>query len=97
MLLSGKSDMKIKRIETFTEYDKAHPDRGGKWSFVKVTADSGAVGLGQIAPWNGADISATVLYQDISRWALGKDPYDIGGLVDTCIDKNLKYPWSSLC
>jgi L-alanine-DL-glutamate epimerase-like enolase superfamily enzyme len=83
----GKSDMKVKSVESFTE---------GYLSIVKVTADNGVEGYGQIAPYD-ADISAIVLHRHVVWSAIGKDPYDAAAVSDLCIDQNLKYPWSYVC
>ena len=79
--------LKITRIETFTK---------GRISVVRVRTDSGAEGVGQIATYD-ADISALVLHRRIARHFLGADPADLETLVDTSLERNLKYPWSFLC
>ena len=86
-LLTGKSTMKVKTIETFTK---------NPLSIVRVTTDSGAEGFGQIAPFD-ADISATILHRKIAPLVLGKDPYALAAINETCIDRNLKFPWSFVC
>ena len=83
----ARSEMKIRTVETFTS---------GSLSFVRVTTDSGAEGWGQCAPFD-ADITATILHRKVARLALGRDPYDVDGLADDCIDANLKFPWSFVC
>ncbi|UCC23651.1 MAG: mandelate racemase/muconate lactonizing enzyme family protein [Planctomycetota bacterium] len=79
--------MKIKSLETFTH---------GHVSIVRITADDGSEGFGQISTYD-ADISATVFHRKIAPHALGTDPADIDSLVDTCIEANYKYPWSYVC
>lgn len=79
--------LKITRIETFTK---------GRISVVRVRTDNGAEGVGQIATYD-ADISALVLHRRIARHFLGKDPADLESLLDTSLERNLKYPWSFLC
>ena len=79
--------MRIQRIETFTR---------GQLSIVRVTTDGGAEGWGQIAPFH-ADISATVLHQQVARHALGADATDIAGLAERCIEREYKFPWSYVC
>ena len=86
-VMGMKRGLKIKSIETFTR---------GSLSIVRVGANDGAEGYGQIAPSN-ADISATVLHRQIARHALGRDPADIDAIVDRCIEANYKYPWSYVC
>ena len=65
--------MKIKCIETFCD-----PFVG----FVRVTAEDGAQGWGQVSTYN-ADISALVLHRQVAPWSLGRDADDIGALLDT--------------
>ena len=79
--------MKIQSIETFTH---------GQLSIVRVRADDGSEGFGQIAPFN-ADIAATVLHRQIAPHALGADPSDIAALAARCVEANYKFPWSYVC
>ncbi len=76
--------MKIQKIETFST---------GQLCIVRVTADDGAVGIGQTAPFN-ADITADVLHRMVARVALGADAADIDGFVDRAFEANYKFPWS---
>lgn len=46
---------------------------------VRVTADDGATGWGQIAPYH-ADITAQILHRQVAPHALGRDADDIEGL-----------------
>lgn len=78
--------MKIKRIETFCNQFIA---------FVRVTADNGAQGWGQVAPYN-ADITAQVLHRQIVPWSLGRDALDIDALVDAIPEREHKFPGSYL-
>jgi len=74
--------MKITRIETFsTEF----------LSFVRVTAEDGAQGWGQVAPYN-ADITAQVLHRQVAPWSLGKAAADIGALMDRIPEREHKFP-----
>jgi len=82
-----KSGKKIQSIETFTR---------DPVSIVRVRADDGAEGYGQIAPFN-ADISATVLHRQVAQHALGKDPAEVDAIADQCIEANYKFPWSYVC
>lgn len=86
-LTKAQSDMKIKSVESFTY---------GNLGFVKVTTNTGAQGFGQMAPYD-ADITALILHRKVAPHAVGSDPYDIAGIVDNCIDRNLKFPWSYVC
>ncbi len=80
--------MRIQRIETFT--------RGRQLCVVRITADDGAEGWGQIAPFN-ANLSALVLHQQVARHFLGADPSDIAGLTERAIEREYKFPWSFVC
>ena len=71
----------IKKIETFTK---------GSISVVRITADDGSAGWGQISTYN-ADISALVLHRNVAGHFLGKDPADIDILVDRAYERNHKY------
>lgn len=74
--------MKIQRIETFsTEF----------LCFVRVTAEDGAQGWGQVAPYN-ADITAQVLHRQVAPWSLDKDAADIGALMDRIPEREHKFP-----
>ena len=78
--------MKIKSIETFaTEFV----------GFVRVTADSGHQGWGQVANYN-SDISALVLHRQVAPWALGQDALDIESLVAAIPEREHKFPGSYL-
>jgi len=79
--------VKIQSIETFTRQPL---------SIVRVRTDDGAEGIGQIAPSN-ANISALVLHQQVARHALGADASDIDRIVDRCIEREYKFPWSYVC
>jgi len=78
--------VKIARIETFSNEFV---------SFVRVTADDGAAGWGQVAPYN-ADITAQVLHRQVAPHALGKDALDIDALVDAIPEREHKFPGSYL-
>lgn len=86
--LSRKSGLRLRRIETFT--------RDTTVSLVRVTADDGSEGWGQIAPYD-ADLSAKVLHRKIAPLALGADPYDVDAISDRAIEANYKFPWSYVC
>jgi len=76
--------MKIQRIETFCNQFVG---------FVRVTADDGAQGWGQVAPYN-ADITCQVLHRQIAPWSLGHDALDIDALVDRIPEREHKFPGS---
>jgi L-alanine-DL-glutamate epimerase-like enolase superfamily enzyme len=79
--------MRIHSIETFTRREVG---------FVRVRAEDGAEGYGQISPYN-ADISALVLHRQVARYALGADAGDIDGIIDRCIEGEYKFPGSYVC
>jgi L-alanine-DL-glutamate epimerase-like enolase superfamily enzyme len=87
-VLSRKTGLKIKSIETFTQ--------GTNVSIVRVKSDDGSEGYGQTAPFD-ADISATALHRKIAPLVLGQDPADLTPIVDRCIEDNYKFPWSFIC
>jgi L-alanine-DL-glutamate epimerase-like enolase superfamily enzyme len=76
--------LKIAKIETFSKRDIA---------LVKVSTDEGSSGWGQISTYN-SDLAATVLHRNLAQIVLGMDPANIDELVDLCVERNLKYPWS---
>ncbi|MDF2961308.1 MAG: mandelate racemase/muconate lactonizing enzyme family protein [Paenibacillus sp.] len=79
--------MKIKSIETFTTK---------QLSVVRVTAEDGMQGYGQIAPYH-ANISALVLHQQLAAHALGADANEIEALSAACIREEHKFPGSYIC
>jgi L-alanine-DL-glutamate epimerase-like enolase superfamily enzyme len=85
--LEEKTGLKVARLETFTH---------GHVSIVRLTADDGSEGWGQISTYD-ADISATVLHRKVAGHFLGRDPADLADIVDRCIEANYKYPWSYVC
>ncbi len=87
-VLARKTGLKIKSIETYTQ--------GTNLSFVRVLADDGSQGYGQISPYD-ADISATILHRKLAPIALGRDPAEIESINDRCIEDNHKFPWTYIC
>lgn len=81
------SRVKIQRIETFCNEFVG---------FVRVTADDGMHGWGQVSAYN-ADISCTILHRQVAPYALGHDADAIEALVDLIPEKEHKYPGSYLC
>jgi len=78
--------MKIKRIETFsTEFV----------GFVRVTAEDGAEGWGQVSTYN-ADISSQVLHRQVAPYALGADCAAIDHLMAIIPEREHKFPGSYL-
>lgn len=78
--------MKIKSLETFADRFVA---------FVRVTADDGSEGWGQVSPYN-ADITAEVFHRQVAPYALGADATDIAALVDLIPRREHKFPGSYL-
>lgn len=78
--------MTIRSIETFANEFVA---------LVRVRADDGTEGWGQVAPYN-ADITAEVLHRQVAPWALGAACDDIGALVDRITELEFKFPGSYL-
>ena len=78
--------MKIKSIETFTNEFIC---------FVRVTAEDGAQGWGQVAPYC-ADITAKVLHRQVAPWALGMNCEDIDEIADFVRDREHKFPGAYL-
>lgn len=78
--------MTIKSIETFCNQAVG---------FVRVTADDGAVGWGQVSTYH-SDIAATVLHRQVAPHALGKSTRDIDALVDCIPELEHKFPGSYL-
>lgn len=79
--------MKIISIETFCNRDIA---------FVRVTAENGATGWGQTAPYH-ADISALVLHRQVAPWVLGAAvDCDLDDLMDIVGEREHKFPGSHL-
>src|SRR5271166_5284559 len=78
--------MKIKRIETFSTKDVA---------FVRVTADTGAHGWGQLSTYN-ADISALVLHRQVAPWVLNAEAHDVTAVLDLVPEREHKFPGSYL-
>jgi L-alanine-DL-glutamate epimerase-like enolase superfamily enzyme len=78
--------MKISKIETFATQDVG---------FVRVTAEDGAEGWGQVSTYH-SDISALILHRQVAPWALGHDSTDIAGIVDLVPEKEHKFPGSHL-
>jgi L-alanine-DL-glutamate epimerase-like enolase superfamily enzyme len=79
--------MKINLIESFcTEFV----------GFVRVTAEDGSIGWGQLSPYN-ADITQKVLHRQVAPWVLGHDvsaPALLDDLLDLVTEKEHKFPGS---
>ena len=64
-------------------------------SMVRLHADDGAEGWGQLSPYH-ADIAALVLHRQVASHALGEDPDNIDTLLDRIIEIKFKFPGSYL-
>jgi len=79
--------VKIERIDSYTNRFVG---------VVRVTADDGSIGWGQMSPYN-ADISATVLHRQVAPHAIGADARAIGALVELIGEREHKFPGTYLC
>jgi L-alanine-DL-glutamate epimerase-like enolase superfamily enzyme len=79
--------MKIKSIETFST---------AFVGFLRVTAEDGSQGWGQVSTYN-SDITSLIVHRQVAPWALGADAFDIERLVDLIPERELKFPGSYLC
>ncbi|MDT8344450.1 MAG: mandelate racemase/muconate lactonizing enzyme family protein [Thermohalobaculum sp.] len=78
--------MKIRSIETFcTRFV----------GFVRVTAEDGAQGWGQVSTYN-SDITCAVLHRQVAPWTLGQDTTDLDDLMDLVTEREHKFPGSYL-
>jgi L-alanine-DL-glutamate epimerase-like enolase superfamily enzyme len=64
--------------------------------FVRVTANTGAIGWGQTSTYN-ADITASILHRQVAPWVLGRDALDIEALVERVEQREHKFPGSYRC
>ncbi|MEP9398681.1 mandelate racemase/muconate lactonizing enzyme family protein [Mesorhizobium sp. KR2-14] len=76
--------MKIKRIETFANQFVG---------FVRITAEDGAQGIGQVSTYN-SDITSAVLHRQVAPYVLGVEFDDIDALTDRVIEREHKFPGS---
>ena len=78
--------MRITRLETFCN----------QWiDFVRVTAQDGAQGWGQVSTYH-ADITCTVLHRQVAPYALGAEASPSDELIDRIEEKEHKFPGSYL-
>jgi L-alanine-DL-glutamate epimerase-like enolase superfamily enzyme len=78
--------MKIKTIESFcSEFV----------GFVRVTAEDGAQGWGQVSTYH-SDITAQVLHRQVAPHVLGRDTEDLDDLMDLVTEREHKFPGSYL-
>ena len=78
--------MKITSIESFcTEFV----------GFVRVTAEDGSFGWGQVSTYN-SDITQKVLHRQVAPWVLGRDMAALDDVLDLVTEKEHKFPGSYL-
>lgn len=78
--------MKIRKLETFTNEFVG---------FVRLTAEDGSTGWGQLSTYN-ADITAAVFHRQIAPWALGRGIMDIEDMVGDIARREHKFNCSYL-
>jgi len=78
--------MRIGKIESFST-----PAVG----FVRVTAEDGLQGWGQVSTYH-SDITAQVLHRQVAPWVLGRDTTDLDDLLDLVAEREHKFPGSYL-
>ena len=78
--------MKITSIETFNDTFIG---------FVKVTAENGDYGWGQVSPYN-ADLTCQVLHRQIAPWAIGSNFDDFNALEEHIYEREHKFPGTYL-
>ncbi|MEM9370285.1 MAG: mandelate racemase/muconate lactonizing enzyme family protein [Pseudomonadota bacterium] len=78
--------MKLRSIETFCNEFVG---------FVRITAEDGMQGWGQVATYN-ADITCQVLHRQVAPWTLGVDTTDCDDLLDLVTEREHKFPGSYL-
>ena len=64
--------------------------------FVRVTADSGAIGWGQTSTYN-ADITAAIFHRQVAPWVLGGEALEIDALITRVEEREHKFPGSYRC
>lgn len=78
--------MRITRIESFCN----------EWvGFVRVTAEDGTEGWGQVSTYN-ADITQAVLHRQVAPHVLGQDSTDLDDLIERVLEREHKFPGSYL-
>ena len=80
-------NLKITRIETFTKLNVG---------FVRVVADTGDEGWGQVSTYN-SDITCQILHRQVAPWALGESTDNLDLLLDTIYEREHKFPGSYMC
>ena len=62
---------------------------------MRVTAEDGSIGWGQLSTYN-ADITTLVFHRQVAPWAVGRDAFDVARLVDAIPEREHKFPGSYL-
>ncbi|MDD9977974.1 MAG: mandelate racemase/muconate lactonizing enzyme family protein [Boseongicola sp.] len=85
----GKDDTgpRIRKLETF-----ASPMVG----FVRVTAEDGSTGWGQVSTYN-SDITCEILHRQVAPWALGRGMDALEDSIDEIPRREHKFPGTYLC
>jgi L-alanine-DL-glutamate epimerase-like enolase superfamily enzyme len=78
--------MKIAKLETFTNQYVG---------FVRVTADTGDTGWGQVSTYH-SDITCQVFHRQVAPYALGQDAVEFDDLLDRITEREHKFPGSYL-
>ncbi|WP_119388453.1 mandelate racemase/muconate lactonizing enzyme family protein [Taklimakanibacter lacteus] len=78
--------MRIQKLETFADEFVG---------FVRVTADTGDQGWGQLSTYQ-ADITAEIFHRQVARHALGRDAIDFADLLERINEREHKFPGSYL-
>ncbi|MEM8631486.1 MAG: mandelate racemase/muconate lactonizing enzyme family protein [Pseudomonadota bacterium] len=78
--------MILTQIETFATEDVG---------FVRVTAEGGAQGWGQVSTYH-SDITSKVLHRQVAPYVLGVDTTDLDDLLDLVTEREHKFPGSYL-
>lgn len=79
--------MKIASITTYTQNTNL--------ALVKITTDDGHEGWGQTSAYL-ADQSVPALHDQLAKWFLGKDPWDLPAIVDACVRGEYKFHGTTL-
>ena len=64
--------------------------------FVRVTAETGETGWGQVSTYH-SDITAQVLHRQVAPWILGRDISDLDDALDFVFEREHKFPGSYIC
>lgn len=80
--------MKITSIETYRH--------DASVALVRLTTEDGAVGWGQVSPFN-ADITEMVMHRQVAPVCLGRDETEIDELDALVLEETYKFPGSYVC